>query len=130
MNKSYELIEEHNLIGVPFGWGGRNHKWKLDCYGLVKFLCEERGISIPDYYTPSDKRLVNSFITSEMNSWERTEKRTEGMVALFRTARHLHVGYLLGDGRFAHTWEMSGGVVIEDLSTWERRMLGVYEYVG
>ncbi|MET2951346.1 NlpC/P60 family protein [Vibrio owensii] len=130
MNESYQIIESYDLIGVPFEWGGRDPEISLDCYGLVKFINSKRGIAIPDYHSPSDKILVNQVIQEKMKLWHPTDERKEGLVVVFRAGKYLHCGYVLGDGRFAHTWEMSGGVTIEYLSDWEGRMLGVYEYVG
>jgi cell wall-associated NlpC family hydrolase len=36
---------------------------------------------------------------------------------------------LISNGLFIHAWEPSGGVTIERLSEWEKRIDGFYEYI-
>ena len=135
MKNALEIINEFDLIGVPFDWKGRDYTKSLDCYGLVKFIHEQQGKKMPDYITP-DPEESKQFVADSANEskhWARVGKddaNTQGHVLVFRTCNYLHVAYALGDGRFAHTWEKSGGVCIENLNDWKSRIEGVYEFIG
>lgn len=131
MSKIYEIIDRHELIGIPFAWGGRDHTLALDCYGLVRFIHSELGNDLPEYITPS-RELSRRFVSesSADDDWQPTEDICKtGAVIVFRTLRYLHVGLSIGDGQFVHTWENSGGVCIESIVDWEARIEGVYEFV-
>lgn len=116
------------LIGVPFVNGGRGPD-SFDCYGLIMHLLKEDGIDIPDYISPTGGAKIMAIFNSEIRLWQECKKR-HGVILLFKVPGNLHVGYYLGNDTFIHTWEKSGGVTIERLSTWERRLVGIYEYIG
>lgn len=116
------------LIGTPFEYGGRGPD-KFDCYGLVAHLLRKDGIEIHDLKSPSIGKEIVAMVHSELVLWRECELR-EGAVLLFRVPGNLHVGYCLDGVRFIHTWDKSGGVVIEKISDWKRRLVGIYEYIG
>lgn len=115
-------------IGVKFEYGGRGPD-SYDCYGLVKAILNESGISIPDYTSPSDGPRISALVRAVIPFWTESEL-LPGRVLVFRVPGNMHVGYYIGDGNFIHAWEGSGAVVIESLSVWKRRLVGVYEYIG
>ena len=125
------MAEFDDLIGKPFQLGGRGPD-SFDCYGLVReAYYREHGVLIPDYRSPSDQGRIAALMANQLVLWERTEC-APGAVILFRVLGYgSHVGFIRPDNRFMHTWEASGGVVIERLdASWERRSLGCYRYIG
>lgn len=116
------------LIGVPFEYGGRGPE-KYDCYGLLKKLFKDDDQNIPDYLSPTDGARITALMLGELHLWKECAPKS-GRALLFKLFGNMHVGYCLGNGRFIHTWEQSGGVVIERMSDWEVKLIGCYEYVG
>lgn len=125
-------MEYDDLIGFPFRYGGRSlEEGALDCYGLVKIMSERNGVALPERSVSEDHNLIHALMASQMNVWKRLPGPQEGAIVLFRVKRRpCHVGYLINEFEFIHTWEDSGGVLVERLSNWERRIEGFYEYVG
>lgn len=117
-----------DYIGIPYRDGARGPD-AYDCYGLVRHLMALRGIDIPDYRSPEDRRLVSAIFRSELRLWTPAEP-DYGKVPLFRVPGMFHCGFMLNNDDFIHTWEHSGGVCIERLSDWTARLVGVYEYSG
>jgi len=117
-----------DLIGIPFAYGGRDEN-ALDCYGLLMLLHRRRGIEIKDFPSSSNGAEITAMMMGNLHLWKTCELK-EGASILFRVPGNLHVGYFIGNGKFIHTWEKSGGVVIEPLSVWSNKIMGVYEYVG
>lgn len=117
-----------DLLGIPYQTGGRGPD-TFDCYGLIRHLLSADGIEIPDYLSPDDQRRVMAIFQSELRLWRPCACRP-GAIALFRVPGNFHVGYCLGNGRFIHTWQASGGVCIERLDHWAKRLIGYYEYCG
>jgi cell wall-associated NlpC family hydrolase len=121
--------EISELIGTPFAYGGRGPD-QFDCYGLVKHLYERRGARLPDYRSPSDQNRIGALMAGALTLWEPCD-RVPGAVVVFRImGRVSHCGIVVDDDRFIHTWEGSGGVCIERLSEWEKRVHGFVRYVG
>lgn len=118
-----------DLIGVPFAYGGRGPD-RFDCYGLLRHLYRADGIELPDYLSPSDGPRIAALMMGELRLWERLEKPLAGAALLIRVPRGMHCGYYLGNDEFVHTWEASGGVLIERGSIWQNRIMGYYRYVG
>lgn len=120
----FDMYED--LIGVPFKYGGRD-KSAFDCYGLVAYLLSKDGVNIPDFLSPNDAAGIALKFHQQMPLWTSCDLQV-GAVLVFRVPGNLHVGYYLGNDKFIHAWEGSGGVVIERLSIWKKRLLGVYKY--
>lgn len=119
-----------DLIGTPFKYGGRGNG-AYDCYGLVMELHKRKGITLPDYLSPTDKGIIASMMASQITLWEKVDQPRPGDVILFRIGRfNCHVGVLISDFEFIHTYEASGGVCTEYLSSWDRRIEGYYRYAG
>lgn len=119
-----------DLIGTPFDYGGRGPD-AYDCYGLLMELMKKDGITIADFRSTDNISVIAKMMGENIYLWRRCEKKP-GCGILFRIkGLGAHVGYLLDDGTsFVHTWEGSGGVLIESLADWEHRIMGFYEYVG
>lgn len=121
------------LIGVPFAYGGRGPD-TYDCYGLLRELYKRDGIDIPDYTSPTDAGRITALMGCQLHLWELAECCV-GAAVLMRVLdrsgnTNMHVGYVIDENRMIHTWESSGGVVIEPLEVWKRRIKGFYRYVG
>lgn len=118
-----------DLIGVPFEYGGRGPD-AFDCYGLLMEMYRRDGIILPDYRSPDQLNRIAALMAMQLDLWRETEKRP-GAAVLIRIGRfNSHVGYVLDGMRFVHTWEESGGVVTERLSSWESKIAGYYEFAG
>ncbi|MFW6855394.1 NlpC/P60 family protein [Burkholderia gladioli] len=122
-------ISPSSYIGIPFRIGGRDRKG-LDCYGLVLDLVEmDTGVRPPDYPSSTDGVVVQMRMLEARESWKKVPVPKRGTVVLFRIGRLIrHVGYMLSETRFIHTWEGVGGVVTERLDDWKHRVAGFYEY--
>src|SRR5260370_11088666 len=118
-----------HLIGTPFCNGARGPD-QFDCYGLVKFLIEsDTGHRIPDYESPDDSGRVHALMICSREFWVRLPGPKIGSMVMFKIGREVcHVGYVISNASFIHTWEKSGGVTIERLSDWAKRIDGFYEY--
>jgi cell wall-associated NlpC family hydrolase len=117
-----------DLIGKPFRWGARGPD-AFDCYGLVVEMNRRAGHAVPPYVSPTDSQDIARLITGEaITRWMPCKPRP-GALITFRIGRHVsHVGYLLPRERFIHCWERTGGVTVERLDEWERRIAGYYEF--
>jgi len=125
-------MEYTDLIGFPFGYGGRSlADGCLDCYGVVVEMGRRNGQTFPTRQF-SESHLVNhALMAGQMSEWRRIDQPKAGAVVLLRVLRHpCHVGYLINEFEFVHAWEHTNGVVVERLSEWERRIEGFYEYAG
>jgi hypothetical protein len=126
------MMNYADLIGIPFEYGGRGPE-KYDCWGLLKVLMwENHQIDIPDYKSSRHLALVERVMDANMHLWRPCAERP-GSTLLLRVLNYkAHVGYQIDPYRFIHTWEESGGVIIEPLHDWKRakKVIGSYEYVG
>lgn len=131
------MLNSDDLIGAPFEWGGRGPD-KYDCYGLLMEMWKRKyGVNIPDFQSPTGDSDISTKMAetmaqvySGMSDW--VEVAPSPYVAvLFRVKRYAaHIGFTLPYGRFIHTWDRSGGVVIEKINTWKDRTVGHYVYSG
>jgi cell wall-associated NlpC family hydrolase len=123
------MLDLSDYLGIPFRYGGRDRN-KLDCYGLVMLLYKElHNIEIPDVISPTFLPQIANLVEAEKLKWEPCELE-EGSVIVFNVLGYgCHVGYYLGNDRMIHTWEGTGGVVIEPLRfSWKNRILGTYKW--
>ncbi len=117
-----------DLIGRPFEYGGRPPSKALDCYGLVVEVSKRMGVELPSRQFSEHPNVIGTLMAMQMDAWEPCE-RAPGAVLLFRIMGVCqHVGIVISDYRFLHTWEASGGVLSEDIENWERRIAGCYRY--
>lgn len=118
-------------IGIPFEWGGRGPK-SYDCWGLVRELYQtDHQIVLPDYLGVTNPNEIASIMTTEKSAWRRFDDPVEKSVALIaRNGLWSHVGYVISERHFLHTWEASGGVTRAEVKRWWYRIEGFYQYVG
>lgn len=118
-----------DYIGVPFEYGGRSKETAYDCYGLLIDLYKEfHNVDIPNYKSPTEVERISKIFDVEVSQWHEVEEREGAAVWIRISGYGAHVGFCIGNGLFMHTWERSGGVVIERLDSWRRRVIGYYEY--
>jgi cell wall-associated NlpC family hydrolase len=118
-----------DLIGRPFAYGGRGPD-TFDCYGLLMELYRRRGVIIPDVRSPTKIAEIARLVDVGLKDWVSVEQRP-GVTVLFRIRGYgAHVGMTLRHDRFVHTWEGTGGVCIERLSFWDKRVIGFYDFAG
>ena len=120
-------IEVADLIGKPFEIGARGPD-KYDCYGLLTEVFKRAGLQVPDYESPSDGKIIAAMMSKEVELWEKTHLEP-GAALLFKIPGSTHVGVYLGNDKFIHSWQ-GCGVLIERLTNWQQRLVGVYRYVG
>lgn len=117
-----------SLIGKEFAYNGRGPD-NFDCYGLIIWIYKLRGIDLPDIRAPDNKMLIAPMMAQESVNWKRVREQRGDSVALFRVGDYLHVAYMLDQETFIHTWEKSGGVMIERLTQqWKSRLIGFYDH--
>ncbi len=127
MRATYKKIDVADLIGKPFEIGARGPD-KYDCYGLLVEVFKRAGSIVPDYESPSDGKIIAIMMSKEIELWEETHLEP-GAALLFRIPGSTHVGVYLGNDKFIHSWQECG-VLIERLTNWQQRLIGVYRYVG
>lgn len=120
-------IQYADLIGKKFRYGGRGPDY-YDCYGLVREMLIRSGVeNPPDYTSPSDGARIIALMLGSRKYWKECECKP-GAVALIRLISTMHVGFILPNAKMIHTWDRSGGVVVEYLKEWEKRIITFYEY--
>lgn len=121
--------EYADLLGIPFGYGGRGPD-VFDCYGLQEELHRRLGQQIPDVRSPAQQALIADLLGNEVQQWTPCH-RGPGAVLTFRIGRYIsHVGMMLSQTQFIHTWEGARlGVAVERVADWERRITGAFRYI-
>jgi cell wall-associated NlpC family hydrolase len=120
------VIAYADLIGTPFKLGGRGPD-AYDCYGLLEEAYRRAGKTILDYRSPEAGPAISALIAGECaRLWMPCEQRA-GATVLIRVPFSLHVGYMINDFKMIHTWRNSGGVLVEPVEDWKRRVIGFYE---
>jgi len=122
---SAQDVEFCDLIGAPFEYGGRGPE-TFDCYGLLMEMHKRIGIDIADYGSSSQGAEIIAMMMGKVNEWVEVEPKP-GCTILIKLPMSMHVGFLLPYKKFIHTTKSTGGVTIEYLRIWERRVLGYYE---
>lgn len=117
-----------NLIGVPFKYGGRGDGF-YDCYGLIMELYRRLfGIELPDYKSPTTAKEISALMRGELRLWREVREPKLGTVMFMRLGDYTHVAMYLGENRFIHTSEATGGVCIERMSNWFNRIEKYVDY--
>lgn len=127
---STEKLINHpfSLIGTPFKYGGRGNGY-YDCYGLVIELYRRLfNIELPDYQSPTTAREIAKLMRGELHLWRPTEHPRRGTVMFMKLGEFTHVAMYLGENRFIHTCEATGGVCIERMSNWFNKIERYFEY--
>jgi hypothetical protein len=121
-------LQYADLIGVPFKLGGRGPDF-YDCYGLLAEIYRRRGIKILDYRSPEAGPIISALIAGECARLWHPCKQQRNVSVLIRVPFSLHVGYMIDDYKMIHTWEKTGGVTVEPVSEWSKRIVGFYSHV-
>lgn len=122
-----DLPKYSDLIGKPFRYGGRGPDY-FDCYGLVREMCARQGNPLPDYVTPNTDLGIAMLLAEGKKSWEQSPREAGAVVAI-RVGRLVsHVGFMLSEFEMLHVWKHGGGVCVERMDEWERRIAGFYRF--
>ena len=125
----FATVDYADLVGVPFAYGGRGPDF-YDCYGLLMELYRRRGVTLPEQTSPTSQEIISAKMGIELLAWTPCEKQP-GAGALFRVGRLIsHCGMVVDQNHMVHAWEKCGGVTVERLETWTRRLVGYYQYTG
>lgn len=93
---------------LPYGEGG------VDCYGLVRMVLADAGIQLPAYNVPeADADRVSMFRDKlrELAAWKPVRVPRPLDLVVF-TAGELHIGLVVGRGRYLHASKVLGRSVI------------------
>jgi cell wall-associated NlpC family hydrolase len=116
-----------DLIGKPFQYGGRGPD-SFDCYGLVREMSARQGLTLPDYVTPNTELGIAMLLSNEQRLWEEAPRQACSVVAI-RVGRLVsHVGFMISEFEMLHVWKHGGGVCVERMDEWERRIAGFYRF--
>ena len=125
------------LIGTPFSWRGRGPA-SFDCYGLVREMLRRTGVDTPALESPVSIDGVPTAVALEfaLGRWVACPKQPGAMVVfnmpvMLDGRRRLavaHCGFVLNETDFIHSWEQTGGVTVERLHDWDRRIAGFYKF--
>lgn len=120
-----------DLLGTPFKYGGRAlTDGGLDCYGVVVEMGRRTGQAFPVRQFSENLAVNHALMASQLDEWVECD-RQPGAVALIRLKKiPCHVGFLIDEYQFLHAWEGTGGVVVERIEDWQKRIEGFYRYVG
>jgi cell wall-associated NlpC family hydrolase len=117
-----------DLIGKTFEEVGH-------CYGLCRLVCKRMGIEIPNYRVTDDaiRNGLEIQKAREWDQWAEIKKPQAGDVVAYRMKFGFptHVGVMINEHEFLHALE-NVGVVRESIlaSTWKRRVVGFYRWIG
>ena len=112
--RSTLLNHGKKFIGTPYVWGGTSPKG-FDCSGLVHYLYQKQGVSIPRNSREQFSRLP---VASNPQPGDLVFFRRNGTIN--------HVGLYLGGGKMLHAPQTGSKVRIEDMGrpNWKRRYAG------
>lgn len=106
------LVERaHELIGVPYRWGGMSEKSGFDCSGLLVYLYRsEVGISLP--------RTTSSMLKGQGKTISPPQLKRGDAVFFNRNGqgRIGHVELYIGEGQFIHAPRSGKAIRIDSLS--------------
>lgn len=144
----------NDLLCIPYVRGGRNLRVDggFDCYGLVAELYRRMGIVIPNIPKVWKGEDCESVAFANRPFWKPVlpiQGDTQDLIVAScdpnaeyphyvlrpMTTVHLkvkghacHIGLVLANNRFIHTWQGSNMVVVEKFSSpvWKNKIMGVY----
>lgn len=123
------MSEVRDLIGTPYKVHGRSKEEGFDCYGvIIEMVKRDYGIELPDVdYKSLDEQ---EFIRNQIHTLACVEKidnlQEKCIIELSIRGIPMHVGYYIGDGMFIHSRQRFG-TIIEPVSRWKSRIMGVYK---
>lgn len=123
-------VSVRDLVGCPYKVHGRNKEEGFDCLGLDIEVLRRNGIDIPDVNYENPEEYESVFIEEQSRvEYKKLEKPCELAVIVFKVrGEPTHTGIYLGEGLFIHATK--GGVRIEPLHRWEKRVEGYYECIS
>ena len=123
------MFEYEDLIGLPFVDGGRGPA-AYDCWGVAMELFKRQGKPVKDYpINAVDVDGIAKQMHNDESLWHKLEAPFLGCLVLLRLTPGCwanHVGIYIGDGRFIHSYVVTG-VCIDRLRKWKSRIVGFYE---
>lgn len=130
-------------LGIPFKTGGRDYAG-ADCFGLVRIVYSDLGLSIPDYQTPNSAdesiKIISAVIDSKENNelkqifsfwkWIRIDRPRPLAIVTFWIRNpnfSSHLGIMIDNDKFLHSRRMTNSC-IERLSEafWRKRVTGFF----
>ena len=123
-------------VMVPFIPFGRDLTgW--DCWGAIYYAYKSiKGIELPaytgDYSSPTSHREIGLLIEKELSVWAKIEDPQPLDVVLIRLGTAMcHVGLVLNPPLMLHVASKVDTCIESFLSMrWNKRVVGVYRYVG
>ncbi|MBS7597491.1 MULTISPECIES: C40 family peptidase [Pseudomonas] len=122
------LVERaHQLIGVPYRWGGMSVKGGFDCSGLLVYLFRhEADIKIP--------RTTTAMLQSAARTIRQSQLKRGDAVFFNRNGqgRIGHVGLYIGEGRFIHAPRAGKNIRIDSLRNiyWSKSFMTAKRFHG
>jgi len=124
------------LIGSPFKDGGRDWATGMDCWGLVMYVFERYGITLPDFKIRSRDFQGIDVIAHKaagFSTWREILEPSANdvpLVVLMRIhPKYInHAGVYIDGDRIIHTTEATG-VIISKRSQLKNSIAGFYQYV-
>lgn len=113
-SRSSLLNHGKKFIGTPYLWGGTSPKG-FDCSGLVHYIYQKQGVSIPRNSREQFSRLP---VANNPQPGDLVFFRRNGVIN--------HVGLYLGGGKMLHAPQTGAKVRIENIDrpNWKRRYAG------
>lgn len=107
------------LLGKPYVWGGQTPEQGFDCSGLIVYLFQQQGITIP------------RTVATMWNAGTSVDVPAVGDVVFFQTEGTTvsHAGIYIGNNQFLHS-ASSTGVTISPFNSpyWSARYIGAKRY--
>ena len=110
------------LIGIPYK--------EKDCWDIIKlFYKYAYDVDLSEFdIVPQDREGNANQINKKSILFKEIEEPCLGDIILFRVLGHnSHVGVYLSKRHFLHTLSKTG-CIIDQLSTWKRRIKGIYRW--
>lgn len=107
------------LLGKPYVWGGQTPETGFDCSGLIVYLFQQQGITIP------------RTVATMWNAGTSVDIPAVGDIVFFQTEGSTvsHAGIYIGNNQFLHSGSATG-VTISPFNSpyWSARYMGAKRY--
>ena len=124
-----------NYIGLPYADKGRGPAY--DCIGFIRHVYQaECGIELPNflstYQSSEDRDSVANAVEDQMPKWDKVDHPRPLDVILFNILGYpIHVGLYLTESDFLHCYRNTNSCIERlDSVTWNRRINGIYRWIG